>query len=65
MTKDERSHLVAVVKVPEEEDQHDPEGSEPWYLFNDFTVRNISEDEALSFPANWKVRVEPKLDRYS
>ncbi|SPO36298.1 related to PAN2 - component of Pab1p-stimulated poly(A) ribonuclease [Pseudozyma flocculosa] len=28
----------------------------PWYLFNDFLVRNISEEEALRFPASsWKI----------
>ncbi|SPC63264.1 related to PAN2 - component of Pab1p-stimulated poly(A) ribonuclease [Ustilago sp. UG-2017b] len=27
----------------------------PWYLFNDFLVRNISESEALSFPNSWKI----------
>lgn len=27
----------------------------PWYLFNDFVVQNISEEEALSFPGTWKV----------
>ena len=26
-----------------------------WYLFNDFSVREIDEEEALSFPGNWKV----------
>ncbi|PLW49838.1 hypothetical protein PCASD_01618 [Puccinia coronata f. sp. avenae] len=28
---------------------------DPWYLFNDFLVKKISQDEALSFPACWKV----------
>jgi hypothetical protein len=28
----------------------------PWFLFNDFLVQNISEEEALSFPGKWKVR---------
>jgi PAB-dependent poly(A)-specific ribonuclease subunit 2 len=27
----------------------------PWYLFNDFVVENISEEEALSIPEKWKV----------
>lgn len=30
-----------------------PGGS--WHLFNDFLVKPISEDEALSFPGSWKV----------
>ncbi|PWN52754.1 hypothetical protein IE53DRAFT_366908 [Violaceomyces palustris] len=27
----------------------------PWYLFNDFLVRNIGEEEALGFPNPWKI----------
>lgn len=27
-----------------------------WHVFNDFLVRAISEEEALSFPSSWKVR---------
>jgi hypothetical protein len=30
--------------------------SSPWFLFNDFVVKNISEQEALSFQDKWKVR---------
>lgn len=41
------------VLVPEAESQSHLKG--PWFLFNDFVVRNISEDEALCFPSNWKV----------
>ncbi|KAK0458455.1 ubiquitin carboxyl-terminal hydrolase-domain-containing protein [Desarmillaria tabescens] len=51
ITEDEHSHLVALVKVPEAEQGLDS----PWYLFNDFVVRNVSEEEALSFPNKWKV----------
>ncbi|RDB20983.1 PAB-dependent poly(A)-specific ribonuclease subunit PAN2 [Hypsizygus marmoreus] len=50
-TKEKPSHLVAIVKVPEAEGHP----ASPWFLFNDFVVRNISEDEALSFPDKWKV----------
>ncbi|KAG5646693.1 hypothetical protein DXG03_002683 [Asterophora parasitica] len=53
MSKDKHSHLVAIVKVPEAEDRDDLQS--PWFLFNDFVVRNISEEEALSFPDKWKV----------
>ncbi|OJA15705.1 hypothetical protein AZE42_08691 [Rhizopogon vesiculosus] len=53
MTKARRSHLVAIVKVPEAEGQSNLKS--PWFLFNDFVVRNISEEEALSFPSTWKV----------
>lgn len=31
-----------------------PETSQ-WHLFNDFLVRPVSTDEALSFNANWKM----------
>ncbi|KAI0792843.1 ubiquitin carboxyl-terminal hydrolase-domain-containing protein [Abortiporus biennis] len=53
--KEKGSHLVAIVKVPEAEHHADPEIDSPWYLFNDFSVREISEEEALSFPGSWKV----------
>ncbi|KAF8078063.1 ubiquitin carboxyl-terminal hydrolase-domain-containing protein [Lyophyllum atratum] len=53
MSKDKHSHLVAIVKVPEAEGRADLKS--PWFLFNDFVVRNISEEEALSFPDKWKV----------
>jgi PAB-dependent poly(A)-specific ribonuclease subunit 2 len=70
LSKEGRPHLVAIVKskcsvrstksnlkstaVPE---VGDAEGSfSPWFVFNDFSVQNISEEEALSFPGKWKVR---------
>ncbi|KAJ7581374.1 ubiquitin carboxyl-terminal hydrolase-domain-containing protein [Mycena floridula] len=62
----DRAHLAAIVKgksyfldqsrlltcsiVPEAEGD-----ASPWYLFNDFQVRNVTEEEALSFPGRWKV----------
>ncbi|KAF8163190.1 ubiquitin carboxyl-terminal hydrolase-domain-containing protein [Crassisporium funariophilum] len=45
------SHLVAIIKVPEAEAQG---MSSPWFLFNDFVVKNISQEEALGFRDNWK-----------
>ncbi|CED82537.1 pab-dependent poly-specific ribonuclease subunit pan2 [Phaffia rhodozyma] len=48
---DER-HLVSIVKIPAEE--LDSEAASPWYIFNDFLVSNISEEEALSFAGSWK-----------
>ena len=39
--------------VPEAE--HGRDYFSPWFVFNDFAVKNISESEALSFPAKWKV----------
>ena len=41
------------VIVPEAEDRADL--SSPWFVFNDFVVRNVSEEDALSFAGNWKV----------
>ncbi|TCD70609.1 poly(A)-specific ribonuclease [Steccherinum ochraceum] len=57
--RDRRSHLVAIIKVPEA-DATDPS---PWYLFNDFRVQNISEEEALSFSGSWKVPTVLYLER--
>ncbi|KDR81497.1 hypothetical protein GALMADRAFT_239478 [Galerina marginata CBS 339.88] len=51
-TKDRKSHLAAIVKVPEHREMGT---SSPWFLFNDFVVTNISQDEALSFQNKWKV----------
>ncbi|KDQ59577.1 hypothetical protein JAAARDRAFT_77653 [Jaapia argillacea MUCL 33604] len=59
--KEGSSHLVAIVKVPEA--QGDPELDSPWFVFNDFVVRNISEDEALSFPGQWKLPAIVYLER--
>lgn len=58
---DEAPHLVSLVKVDNEDELKEqdktPVGSsgQVWYLFNDFLVRKISEEEALSFPAVWKI----------
>ncbi|KAF8201644.1 ubiquitin carboxyl-terminal hydrolase-domain-containing protein [Pholiota molesta] len=49
--KEGKSHLVSIVKVPEAEKAG---VSSPWFLFNDFVVNNISQEEALSFPDKWK-----------
>ncbi|KAJ3516724.1 hypothetical protein NLJ89_g949 [Agrocybe chaxingu] len=58
--KDRKSHLVAIIKVPGA-DRDD--GSSPWFLFNDFVVTNISQDEALGFPDRWKVPAVIYLER--
>ncbi|KAL0580436.1 poly(A)-specific ribonuclease [Marasmius crinis-equi] len=60
-SSDQRPHLVAIIKIPDTE-LDDPTGS-PWYLFNDFVVKNISEEEALSFPDRWKVPSVLYLER--
>lgn len=31
--------------------------SSQWVLFNDFVVKDITEEEALSFPDKWKVNI--------
>lgn len=61
LNKEGRSHLVAIVKVPEAEDIEGP--FSPWFVFNDFSVQNISEEEALSFPGKWKVPAILYLER--
>ncbi|KAF8479133.1 PAB-dependent poly-A-specific ribonuclease subunit PAN2 [Russula ochroleuca] len=61
LNKDRRSHLVAIVKVPEAEHREDL--LSPWFVFNDFSVQNISEEEALSFPGKWKVPAILYLER--
>jgi PAB-dependent poly(A)-specific ribonuclease subunit 2 len=43
-----------MITVPEAEG-HLEDLISPWFLFNDFSVQNISEKEALSFPGKWKV----------
>jgi hypothetical protein len=44
-----------ISSVPDAEGQEDS----PWFVFNDFVVRNVTEEEALSFPDKWKVRNPP------
>ncbi|EMD34423.1 hypothetical protein CERSUDRAFT_117294 [Gelatoporia subvermispora B] len=66
VTKDGHSHLVAIVKVPPEASvSQEPDTQSPWFLFNDFVVRNISEQEALSFPGSWKVPAVLYFERRS
>ncbi|POW13561.1 hypothetical protein PSHT_07745 [Puccinia striiformis] len=51
---DENPHLVSLIKVGGGQSKGEDDGSS-WFLFNDFLVKKISQDEALSFPACWKV----------
>ena len=53
-------HLVAIERVSAAEQK---EGESPWYLFNDFLVRNISDTEARSFTGAWKVPAVLFLER--
>ncbi|EIN08045.1 hypothetical protein PUNSTDRAFT_70027 [Punctularia strigosozonata HHB-11173 SS5] len=55
------SHLCAIIKVPEAEGRNDL--MSPWFLFNDFAVRNIPESEALGFPEDWKIPTVLYLER--
>ena len=77
-SKERQSHLVAIIRgkfhlltvtrinlrslilVPEAEGGHHLES--PWFVFNDFVVRNVSEEEALSFPGRWKVSRNSDLE---
>ncbi|CAG8540283.1 10144_t:CDS:10 [Acaulospora colombiana] len=51
----EISHLVAFVKVSKEELESSSKG--PWYLFNDFLVKNVNEQEVFNFQGPWKTPV--------
>ncbi|KAF8305548.1 PAB-dependent poly-A-specific ribonuclease subunit PAN2 [Clavulina sp. PMI_390] len=46
-------HLVSVINSKEQAPLEDEDSG--WHLFNDFLVRKIPQDEALSFPGHWKV----------
>ncbi|KAG7086554.1 hypothetical protein E1B28_002503 [Marasmius oreades] len=61
VSSDQHPHLVGIIKVPEAEFQH--ETGSPWYIFNDFVVSNISQEEALSFPDRWKIPSVLYLER--
>ncbi|KAH8925754.1 hypothetical protein BT69DRAFT_1239751 [Atractiella rhizophila] len=52
-TEEDPAHLVAAIKVPANSDSGIKKDA--WYLFNDFLVRQISEEEALSFSGTWKI----------
>lgn len=60
-TKEGKSHLVSLVKIPSSE--LDADNGSPWFIFNDFMVHNISEQEVLSFPGKWKVPAIIYLER--
>ncbi|CAG8616504.1 10808_t:CDS:10, partial [Acaulospora morrowiae] len=49
-------HLVAFVKVSKELET-ESSGKGPWYLFNDFLVKNVSEQEVFNFQGSWKTPV--------
>ncbi|CAG8494661.1 13748_t:CDS:10 [Funneliformis mosseae] len=45
-------HLVACVK-----DESESTSKSPWYLFNDFLVKNVTEQEVFNFQGIWKTPV--------
>ncbi|KAM5375702.1 hypothetical protein ACJZ2D_005885 [Fusarium nematophilum] len=49
----QKSHLVSMVNVAHAE--LDAPGESQWHLFNDFLVRSVSTEEALTFNTSWKV----------
>ncbi|KAG0240611.1 poly(A)-specific ribonuclease [Actinomortierella wolfii] len=49
----EVAHLVAHVKDDGADAVANPSLS-PWYIFNDFLVKNVAENEATQFPVTWK-----------
>ncbi|KAL4724069.1 poly(A)-specific ribonuclease [Fusarium chlamydosporum] len=49
----QKSHLVSMVNVAHAEP--DAPAESRWHLFNDFLVRSVSTEEALTFNTSWKV----------
>eukprot|EP00002_Diphylleia_rotans_P036131 TRINITY_DN7932_c0_g1_i4.p1 TRINITY_DN7932_c0_g1~~TRINITY_DN7932_c0_g1_i4.p1 ORF type:complete len:1142 (+),score=203.09 TRINITY_DN7932_c0_g1_i4:256-3681(+) len=50
-------HIITYINVPEYyTNMHGDPNSQPgWYLFNDFTINSVPEDEVLSFSCAWKI----------
>ncbi|KAF4469696.1 PAB-dependent poly(A)-specific ribonuclease subunit PAN2 [Fusarium albosuccineum] len=49
----QKSHLVSMVNVAHA--QPEAPGESQWHLFNDFLVKSVSTEEALTFNPSWKV----------
>ncbi|KAI5464781.1 ubiquitin carboxyl-terminal hydrolase-domain-containing protein [Mariannaea sp. PMI_226] len=49
----QKSHLVSMVNVAHAEPE--APGESQWHLFNDFLVRSVSTEEALTFNTSWKI----------
>ncbi|KAK3384295.1 ubiquitin carboxyl-terminal hydrolase-domain-containing protein [Lasiosphaeria ovina] len=49
----QKPHLVGMINVAHAEPT--PPGQSRWHLFNDFSVRSISREEALTFNMSWKM----------
>ena len=46
------NHLVSIVRITDDDLLH--KSQSPWYIFNDFLVKNVNEIEALTF-YEWKI----------
>ncbi|KAM3557881.1 hypothetical protein MY1884_004282 [Beauveria asiatica] len=49
----QKPHLVSMINVSHAEAE--APGKSQWHLFNDFLVRSVSTEEALTFNPSWKV----------
>ncbi|KAH8176889.1 ubiquitin carboxyl-terminal hydrolase domain-containing protein [Sarocladium implicatum] len=49
----QKPHLVAMINVAHAEPE--APGKSQWHLFNDFLVRSVSAEEALTFNSSWKI----------
>ncbi|OAA70544.1 Exonuclease, RNase T/DNA polymerase III [Cordyceps fumosorosea ARSEF 2679] len=49
----QKPHLVSMINVAHAEAE--APGKSQWHLFNDFLVRSVSTEEALTFNPSWKV----------
>ncbi|KAJ3497164.1 hypothetical protein NLG97_g2114 [Lecanicillium saksenae] len=49
----QKPHLVSMINVAHAEPE--APGKSQWHLFNDFLVRSVSTEEALTFNPSWKV----------
>ncbi|CAG8702572.1 16980_t:CDS:10, partial [Dentiscutata erythropus] len=48
--------IIAQIRI-DKETPHLPGSKGPWYLFNDFLVRNVTEQEVFNFQGLWKTPV--------
>ncbi|CAO3669082.1 unnamed protein product [Umbelopsis vinacea] len=53
-------HLVSQIRIPSSE--LEASAKSPWYLFNDFLVKNIDAEEVFSFKGSWKI---PSILQYT
>ncbi|TFL07786.1 ubiquitin carboxyl-terminal hydrolase-domain-containing protein [Pterulicium gracile] len=60
--KHKHPHLSAIIRVSDAE-KRGAEFKSPWFVFNDFVVTNVTEDDALGFSGSWKVPAIVYLER--